>query len=211
MKRINSLAHGLRPRSHTELEDLSDEALMASLNSGCHDALAVLFARYHRLVFSIALRILRDAGEAEDVTQNVFLDIFRAMAQFDPAKGTTKTWILQYAYHRAINRRQYLSARSFYSLGTFEDFETSLPRNGSILSEFTLGEVKHLLKEGMATLSTPQRQVIELASYEGLSMQEIADKTGESLASVRHHYYRGLKKLRSFIVDTGLKKAANNE
>lgn len=211
MDRINSLPQTIRTVSYAELERLSDEELMASLNSGCHDALAVLFDRYHRLVLSIALKIVRDPGEAEDVMQTVFIDIFRAVAQFDASKGNTKTWVLQYAYHRAINRRQYLNTRSFYSLGSFEDFESSLPSNESIPSKFSLGEIRYLLKEGMETLTAPQRRTIRLASYEGLSMQEIADKTGESLVNVRHHYYRGLKKLRSIFIDTGLKKASSNE
>ena len=79
-----------RPSNFAELERQDDEQLMLSLQSGYNDALALLFDRYHRLVFSIALKILRDRGEAEDVVQNVFLDIFRSVAQFDPAKGTTK-------------------------------------------------------------------------------------------------------------------------
>src|SRR5262245_11829038 len=92
-----------RQRVH-ELPRLDDEGLMAALQAGAHDALAILFDRYHRLVFSIALRIVRDEGEAEDVTQIVFLDVFRAAAQFDGSKGTCKVWLLQYAYHRAISR-----------------------------------------------------------------------------------------------------------
>lgn len=211
MNRVNSLAQATRTVSNAELERLSDEELMACLNSGCHDALAVLFDRYHRLVLSIALRIVRDPGEAEDVMQTVFIDIFRAVAQFDPSKGSTRTWILQYAYHRAMNRRQYLNTRGFYRLESFEDFEGSLSSNESILCKFSLGEIRHLLKEGMQTLTAPQRRSIRLATSEGLSMQEIADKTGESLVNVRHHYYRGLKKLRSMFIDTGLKKASSNE
>ena len=56
-----------------------------------------------------------------------------------------------------------------------------------------------MLQEGLAALGQNQKQVIELASYDGLSMKEIADKTGDSLSNVRHHYYRGLQKLRSFM------------
>jgi RNA polymerase sigma-70 factor (ECF subfamily) len=173
---------------------------MWNLRAGNNDALAILFDRYHRLVLSIALKIVRDPGEAEDVTQNVFLDIFRSVAQFDPAKGTTKVWILQYAYHRAINRRQHLMARSFYSHENVDDLENVLNRRNSSLGEFSQSELRRLLHEGLATLSVAQRHVIELASYEGYSMKEIADKTGESLVAVRHHYYRGLQKLRSLIL-----------
>jgi RNA polymerase sigma-70 factor (ECF subfamily) len=193
------IKHASEQPTLAQLKRLGDDELMVSLQAGNHDALAVLFDRYHRLVFSIALKIVRDKGEAEDVLQDVFLDIFRAVAQFDPARGSTRVWILQYAYHRALNRKQHLNTRHFYSQEGDEDLENSLSQGGLGFGNFTPGELKRLLKEGLATLSLVQRRVIELASFEGLSMKEIADKTEESLVNVRHHYYRGLRKLRSFV------------
>jgi RNA polymerase sigma-70 factor (ECF subfamily) len=196
--------------SFAELQPLSDGELMAHLQAGCNDALAILFDRYHRLVLSIALKIVWDPGEAEDVMQSVFLEILRSVAQFDATKGTTKVWILQYAYHRAINRRQHLNARNFYNQTNVEDVEFHLPETGLALGRLTHAELKHLLRQGLATLSGPQKRVIELASSNGLSMKEIASKTGESLVNVRHHYYRGLQKLRSFVGrPPELKKAAS--
>ena len=182
-----------------ELKLLTDDQLMVQLQAGANDALAVLFERHHRLVFSIALKIVRDRGEAEDVTQNVFLEIFRSVAQFDPAKGTLKVWLLQYAYHRAINRKRHLNTRSFYSQESIEELAPFLPAERSSLDGYAPGELNHLMHQGLATLGKLQKEVIELASYEGLSMKEISDKTGDSLSNVRHHYYRGLQKLRSFI------------
>lgn len=181
------------------MKELTDEELMAKLRAGEGDALAVLFDRYHRLVLSIALKIVRDAGEAEDVMQNVFLEIFRSVAQFDPSKGTTKTWLLQYAYHRSINRRQQLNSRHFYRQDDIADVDTRLGETGSSIGNLSHHELKHLLRQGLATLNGQQRKVLELASFDGLSMNEIAAKTGESVSNVRHYYYRGLKKLRTFI------------
>src|SRR5260370_4310899 len=77
---------------------------MAHVSYGHDDALAVLFDPYCRLVFKIALKILRDAGEAEDVMLNVFLEIYSAAAQSDPARRTTKVRVLQYAYHPPATR-----------------------------------------------------------------------------------------------------------
>jgi RNA polymerase sigma-70 factor, ECF subfamily len=188
-----------------ELKTMADGELLEHLGRGCHDALTILFDRYHRLVLSIALKIVRDAGEAEDVMQNVFLDIFKAVGQFDPAKGTCKVWILQYAYHRAINRKQHLNARNFYSHSDLEEVKVGLPGTESVLGGLTQRELKRLLQQGLATLNGPQRQVVEMASYKGLSMREIADKMGDSLSNVRHHYYRGLEKLRLFVGPNGSK------
>jgi RNA polymerase sigma-70 factor (ECF subfamily) len=193
------LRHNVTYPTLAELNQLTDDQLMVQLQAGVNDALAVLFERYHRLVFSIAFKIVRDRGEAEDVTQNVFLEIFRSVAQFDPAKGSLKVWLLQYAYHRAFNRKQYLNTRSFYSHESIEDLDPFSYGEFFTLGKFAPGELQRLLQEGLASLGEPQKRVIELANYEGLSMKEIADKTGDSLSNVRHHYYRGLQKLRSFI------------
>jgi RNA polymerase sigma-70 factor, ECF subfamily len=187
-----------------ELKKLTDEQLIVQMQAGVNDALTVLFERHHRLVFSIALKIVRDRGEAEDVMQNVFVEIFRSVAQFNPAKGTLKVWLLQYAYHRAINRKQHLNARSFYTQQSIEELAPFLPASWSALDRYAPGELNHLMQQGLATLGKLQKEVIELASYEGLSMKEIADKTGDSLSNVRHHYYRGLEKLRSFITQPNI-------
>src|SRR5579864_9302369 len=114
------LGHSLQSQSNSSIErwrllnQLTDEQLAHTLMNGEHDALTVLFDRYHGLVYSIAFRIVRDSGEAEDVVQTVFLDFFRAQAKFDPNKGILKVWLLQYAYHRAVNRKRHLAANRFY-------------------------------------------------------------------------------------------------
>jgi RNA polymerase sigma-70 factor (ECF subfamily) len=199
------------PPSYGDLQRLTDEQLMARLQAGCHDALAVLYDRYHRLVLSIALKIVRDPGEAEDVVQIVFLDIFRAVAQFDPSKGTTKMWLLQYAYHRAMGRKQYLNVRKFYSQEDLEELEVERLQQESVVGKLATAELKQTLREGLASLNGAQRRVIQLAADEGFSMKEIAEKTGESVVNVRHHYYRALRKLRSFIAGPAVGKAIGDE
>lgn len=203
---INPRIRYVKPLSLAELHRLSDEELIVRLQEGQSDGLAVLFDRYQKLVLSIALRIVRDPGEAEDVTQTVFLDIFRAVGQFDPSKGNTKVWLMQYAYHRSFNRRQHLENREFYRNTELE--EELAPR--PVEARATLGlsslETTALVRQSMKTLSDAQKTVIELACYEGLSMREIADRTGDSFVNVRHHYYRGLQKLRSFISGGGATK-----
>ena len=106
-----------KPSYELQPEDfckLTDEELMQYATTGHHNAVTILFDRYHRLVFDVALRIVRDPGEAEDVVQNVFLDVFRAMANFDSGKGILKVWLLQYAYHRALHRKRHLVSNHFY-------------------------------------------------------------------------------------------------
>ena len=183
---------------YDELSRLGDDALMKHLRAGHPDALAVLFDRYHRLVLSIALRILRDAGEAEDLMQSVFLEIFRTAAKFDAAKGSTKMWILQFAYHRSFNRREYLNLR-----GIYEPAEEARENEKAPVQPGAQGlgvlESARLVQQALSRLNKAQRRALELAFYEGLTMREIAQRTNESFDSVRHHYYRGLEKLRLFL------------
>jgi RNA polymerase sigma-70 factor, ECF subfamily len=182
------------------IRNMSDEEVMEQLRHGHPDALPMLFDRFHRLVLKIALRILRDSGEAEDVMQDIFFEIYNKASQFDPAKGTTKTWILQYAYHRSLSRRQYLALRNFYDRHrTTEDdvVEANCPEIS--WQGLTFQEWRQVIQQGLATLNEKQRKTIELVCFHGLLLSEIAERTKESLPNVRHHYYRGLQSLRKFL------------
>jgi RNA polymerase sigma-70 factor, ECF subfamily len=179
------------------LRSLPDEVVIAHLRAGHGDALGVLFDRYHRLVLHVALKILHDIGEAEDVMQNVFMEIYKVAAQFDPTRGTTKMWVLRYAYHRSMNRRKQLQVRHFYTNTDIAAIEDTLPtQEVDILASHEAGEV---IQRGLQALTPLQKHVLHLAYFEGLTMKEIAEETGESLGNVRHHYYRGLDKLRDHL------------
>src|SRR5690348_1572593 len=103
------------------MQELSDEDLMAHAQAGHHDALAVIVGRYQRLVWSVAAKIVHDPGEAEDVVQTVFVDLFQKMALFEPDRGTLKVWLMQFAYSRSINRRYHLQRRQFYNQAELEE------------------------------------------------------------------------------------------
>jgi RNA polymerase sigma-70 factor (ECF subfamily) len=177
------------------LDTVSDEKLMSEIQAGSGDAFAVLFDRYHRLVLVTALRIVRDVAEAEEVTQSVFLDLYRAARQFDPAKGTLKVWLLQFAYHRSINRRNYLVLRQFYKR---EDLQEALDWevSGAVAWQFAPQECARFAEQALGILNEAQRRVIEMIFFEGLTLKEVAEKTNQSFSSVRNHYYRGLDRLR---------------
>jgi RNA polymerase sigma-70 factor, ECF subfamily len=185
-----------------QLMRLADEKIMAHVQAGHDDALAVLFDRYHRLVLSVAFKILRDVGEAEDVTQTVFLEIYKVAAQFDASRGTTKAWLLQYAYHRSLNRRRYLKRRRFYDQdpgGAGDSNATEVHQSPAGPGLLALPELRSLVREGLESLNSKQRRTLEMAYFEGMSLKDIADATGEPVGNVRHHYYRGLGRLRSFV------------
>ena len=171
---------------------LCDEALMNQIKCGSGEPLSVLFGRYARLVRAVAYRILQDESEADDVLQEVFLFIHRRCELFDSAKSSARSWIVQVTYHRAIDQRRYLQSRHFYTQVELEGVIGGLrdERHKPDLTEF----------EGVwrlfYTLSNNQRQTLELFFFEGLTLNEIALKLGQTRGNVKNHYFRGLEKLR---------------
>jgi RNA polymerase sigma-70 factor (ECF subfamily) len=191
---VRAVAHCYPVDSDPDISNLSDEQLMQFLKCGRQDALTVLFDRYHHLVFSIALRIVRDPGEAEEVVQIVFLDIFRTAANFDARKGILKGWLLQFAHHGALHRKRHLVANHFYR---WEELEAVLESGASVPLAGESPEVMRLAEEMLGKLKPRQRAVLELTYYEGLTAEEIADRLAESVHAIRHDLYRGLAALRS--------------
>ncbi len=175
--------------SYLHLVALTDEGLLQQLQCGVADALAVLFDRHYRLVFSVAHRILRDSGEAEDLMQEVFLEIYRDAGKFDPERGSVKNWILQYANHRSLNRWKYLRLRGHYDERSA--YEPPDPRQAP-----DLVDRESSIRRSLDQLGENERRVIEQVCFEGLVLREVADRTGKPLPNVRNYYYRGLRKLR---------------
>jgi RNA polymerase sigma-70 factor (ECF subfamily) len=141
--------------------NMTDEDVMERLRNGDPNALPILFDRFHRLVMKIGLRILRDAGEAEDVMQEIFLEIFNKAGQFDSAKGSAKTWILQYAYHRSLSRRQYLALRNFYDRHQTTELEVlESNRVDTSWRGLTFEEWRRVIQQGLATLHEKQRKTV---------------------------------------------------
>lgn len=195
-----------------KLSRQTDEYLIAAITAGDHDAITVLFNRYARLVFRVAERILRDSGEAEEILQTVFLDVFQSAGKFDPARGSVRIWLLQYAYHRSIRRKQQLESRHFYDAEQIDSVISKIvqqsPRRTLNLSP---EEASRLVNESLALIDERQRRTIEMTYFEGFTADEIAERTGESLIAVRHNLYRGLAKLREHLQPQTPKRPPSGE
>ncbi len=190
--------------SDDQLALLQDSELIQLIKRGANEAASVLYSRYRRLVWSISFNILRDRAEAEDVVQDVFLEVWRRARIFDPSRGSVKMWILQYAYSRSLNRRKYLALHHLNGFGLNGDgnghgshFKDS--SNGNGFEALTFEERHDMVVRALEFLSPKQRQAIKLIYFEGLLMREVAQRMGESISNVRHFYYRGIKKLRTAI------------
>ncbi|MEI9978251.1 MAG: sigma-70 family RNA polymerase sigma factor [Edaphobacter sp.] len=188
-----------------EAQPWSDETLMASLKERDQEALAELFHRYSRLVFTIGIRILQDAGEAEEIVQDVFLYLYQKAEQFDEAKGTPKAWIVQITHSRSIDRKNFLYRRHFYVGTDVSVLADTLagPNNleRDLVSKWNLAQLEDALQD----LSEKQRRTLEMFFFEGLELKEIAIRLDESAENVRHYYYRGLQKMRKNVLVQKLK------
>jgi RNA polymerase sigma-70 factor, ECF subfamily len=177
-------------------EELSDEQLLSQVGLGSRDALGLLFRRHARAVFHVAYRILRDEAEADDLRQEVFIYLSERSKQFDAQKGSGSSWIMQVTYHRALDRRRYLDFRQHYGSEEFD--EQRIPKTTAQPSPETLDgkAIRDRLKD---QLTPVQQETLELHFFEGYSLREIAEKNGEAVGNVRHHYYRALERLRSHL------------
>lgn len=184
--------------SFARLAQLDDVGIMRELHAGNDDALAILYDRYYNAVLGVGLRVLRDRGEAEDILQNVFLEIADKVGQFDPARGTVLVWILQCAYGRSLNRRNYLLVRRFYANVAMSDL-TEFEQGALRLYAEAPQECARFVREALALLSEPQRRTIEMVHFEGLNLKDVAERTEQTFSNTRHQYYRGMAKLRDHL------------
>jgi RNA polymerase sigma-70 factor (ECF subfamily) len=159
------------------------------------DALAALFHRYIRLVHRVAADILRDDAEAEDVTQEVFLEIYRKAHLYDPSRGAVRVWLLQYAYRRSVQRKNVLRRRAAYRGEPLDGVDpTPRGRPRALIGE----ECRWFIRRGLAQLTAPQRATLELACFEEVSLHDVAKRLRVSEGCARHYYYRGLARLRAW-------------
>jgi RNA polymerase sigma-70 factor (ECF subfamily) len=193
----------------TPASEVSDRVLLEQVQEGDKDALGLLFRRHAHAVRNVAHRILQNEAEADDLLQEVFLFIFRKAALFDASQGAARSWIFQVAYHRAFDRRRYLNSRHFYTsqdigetVGRLADPRDELPFH-ELSMEGVLG--KRLTSRFNARLTPEQQETIRLFFFEGYALKEIAQLTGRSLVNVRQHYYRGLARLRKYILPEKLR------
>jgi RNA polymerase sigma-70 factor, ECF subfamily len=173
-----------------------DEELAEQLQCGNTDALTVIFNRYSALLFGIARRVLKNDAEAEDAVQQVFLDVFRSIQQFDREKGSFRNWLMMFTYQRTFNRRRAQISNGFFDTEAIDD---SIADRGSLSSwrpGYSTGENSILIDQVLETLEPRQKRTIELIYREGLTAHEVSVRTGESVRIVRHNLYRGLEKLR---------------
>jgi RNA polymerase sigma-70 factor (ECF subfamily) len=161
------------------------KALIGQIASGDHQALGEFYDRYAALANGLALRILRNTADAEEVVQEVFLQAWRQADRYDPARGTPEAWIATLARTRALDRlRRRASRREEPSDAA--PATTATPPNVEVLA----------VRKALAGLPIAQRQALELAYYEGLTQSEIASRLGEPLGTIKTRIRTAMIRLR---------------
>ena len=176
---------------------VSDDADRAALERIARDelgALDELYERYKTMAYSIAYRITNDATLAEDVVQEAFLGVWRNATRYVQGRGSVKTWLLSIVHHRAID-----AIRRRRPTTELPDLELPPPpafRLPDVWAEVAVGLDADTVHEALGVLSDVQRQAIELAYFGGLTQQEIADRTGTPLGTVKSRMRLGLLAMR---------------
>jgi len=169
---------------------------MARMKEKDTKALDLLYTRYARLVFGIAIRILHDKSEAEEAVQETFFSLYQKASLFDPAKGSAKAWVVQIAFSRGRDRKAHLLRRGFYSGTDIETLDDTLEGAGDVEREVSLKIDFSRLLTAFESLTQMQRVTLELFYFQGLELREISERLNEPIGNVRHHFYRGLERLR---------------
>lgn len=193
------LSQVLSGSSNSMLTDESDLLVLTALRQGDTNALGIIYDRYGTAVYRLALKMLVNTAEAEDLTQEVFLAFWRGVDKYDVDRGTLVVFLLTITRSRALNRikqqgsQQNLSQR----VGTYLPKAAGNPS----LEAVTLTELRERMSSALQELPANQKQVLEMGYYQGKSQSEIAQELDLPLGTVKTRSRQGLLKLRQFLKD----------
>ena len=181
-----------------------DSQLVSRMAAGEDAALGDLYDRYGRTVYALALAIVREPADAEEVVVDAFGQAWRRAASFDAARGSVGAWLATIARTRALDtvRARGRRARAHERAALLSDDGVAAPiaTTGSDPSRAVeLGDARRLVSQALAVLSAPQRVAIELAYFEGLSQSEIAERLSEPLGTIKTRIRAGMEKLRGLL------------
>jgi len=174
--------------------------LLARVANRERAAFEQLYARYSNILYATAMKFLKQDADAQDVVQDVFIQIWDKAKLYDPTKGKPLTWALTMTRNRSIDRIRAIQRCTRLR----DDFESETVADESAgvreaLSEVDASEKSQILRDAVGRLSPEQRKVIELAFFGGLTQSEVADRLGEPLGTIKARARRGLMKLKEIL------------
>jgi RNA polymerase sigma-70 factor (ECF subfamily) len=170
----------------------SDLALVTAIRSGDQAAMGALYDRYSSIVYAVALRVLQETGAAEDVLQEIFMQLWRNPGAFDASRGNMAAWLAVIARHRAIDALRRRRPES-----DIADVVVSVEPD--LASDADRSRAMDKVRGALEAMPSPQRSALEMAYFEGLTHVEIAEKTGEPLGTIKTRIRAGLVSLRKVL------------
>lgn len=174
---------------------LNDGALVSAVRSGNQDAMAQLYDRYSSVVYAVALRVLTDAAAAEDVLQEIFMQLWRNPGSFDASRGNLAPWLAVIARNRAVDVLRKRKPQT-------EITEAVVSVEPDMASEADRGRNVEKIRAVLKEMPASQRSALEMAYFEGYSHSEIAEKTKEPLGTIKTRIRAGLMLLRKAVEAT---------
>ena len=181
------------------ITDGNDSDLIALVGKGDGTALMTLYDRYNRQAFGLAFRILSDAATAEEVVQDAFLALWRNATSFDTSRGAVKTWLLTIVHNRSIDRIRSAKSRVGQVELEVADYAGANTDPWDDVTDQLDGEQ---VRAAVAELPPDQRTAVEMAYFQGLTHQEISDRTSIPLGTVKGRLRLGLRKLSTSLAPT---------
>ncbi|HZU14381.1 MAG TPA: sigma-70 family RNA polymerase sigma factor [Chloroflexota bacterium] len=174
--------------------EVSDEDLIAGIRDNDVRALEVFYDRYRVPAYSLCLRLLGNAGDAEDVVQEAFVNVWRAAGSYRMERSTPRSWLLSVVHHRAIDK---LRARQSRPIGVELDDTLPLPDTTDVWREVESKLTGETVRTALRSLPDEQRETLELAYYQGYTQTQIAEMMQVPLGTVKGRMRLALHKLRS--------------
>jgi RNA polymerase sigma-70 factor (ECF subfamily) len=179
---------------------LQDDSLIRLVAAGKSEALSVLYDRYARLVFGLALNTIGDEHLAEEITQDVYIRVWEKAASYKPEQGKVVTWLASIARYRAIDLFRQRNVRpEGHSMSWAVAEPLDLPDKVDVEQEVEFAQRKQKVRMAMNQLPVEQRKALALAYFQGLSHQEIARELNEPLGTVKTRIRLAMQKLRHLL------------
>ena len=195
--RINSESNRLRYKDETPSSGLSDEVLASQVAGGSSAALEALYDRYSSIVLGLIVKILGDRRAAEDVLQEAFWRVWKSAGTFQPERGAFSSWLFRIARNLAIDayrrgnvRPQVMTDDNAASMEQMSDPDMDVAQQAQSAIE------NRQVRLAMTSLPGEQKQVLEMAYFQGMTRQEIAETTGEPLGTIHTRARLALQKLK---------------
>src|ERR1700728_3209030 len=187
-------------------QQVPDSALVERIMAADEGALAALYDRYAGMLYAMLVRILKDTSAAEEVLQDLFLQLWRGAARFDASRGSLAGWLLVIGRNRALSRLRGRDRREIQDDPEGFSIE-SVPSPGNLENEAARAQLMERLRGAMAALPAEQRVAVELAYFKGMTQTEIAERTGSPLGTVKSRVRAAMQTLKQVFEDESTRQS----